>query len=128
MQDESFDWIDEARERKLDVSPEVSYLARRRKKKSSMGLRYVAVAGIALVVAVALGLMYGLARTSPDALLGLLILGTALLFYFLPTFIAIAVGHANLTAVIVLNILLGWTFIGWVAALVWACMDSQRRD
>lgn len=38
--------------------------------------------------------------------------------YFLPT---IAGWHKkNVGAILTLNLLLGWTFIGWVVALVWA--------
>jgi Superinfection immunity protein len=50
-----------------------------------------------------------------------------LLIYFLPTFIAWMRGHQNTFAIVVLNILAGWTFIGWVAALVWACTTVQRE-
>ena len=38
--------------------------------------------------------------------------------YFIPTMVGW--NHRNVTAIILLNILLGWTFIGWVVALVWA--------
>jgi hypothetical protein len=37
-----------------------------------------------------------------------------------PWLIALTRGHHNLAAIFLLNLLLGWTFIGWVAALVWA--------
>ena len=49
---------------------------------------------------------------------GLVFLLLALAFYFLPTII----GHnkANVGAIFMLNLLLGWTVIGWIVALVWA--------
>jgi hypothetical protein len=40
--------------------------------------------------------------------------------YLLPTFIAGWRRNPRTTAIFVLNIFLGWTFLGWVAALVWA--------
>ena len=40
--------------------------------------------------------------------------------YFIPTLVAYKRGHKNSTAIKWLNILLGWTFIGWVISLVWA--------
>ena len=41
-----------------------------------------------------------------------------LFLYFLPAFLA---RHkSNFTAILVLNLLAGWTFIGWIIALVWA--------
>lgn len=43
-----------------------------------------------------------------------------LLLYFLPWCIALIRGHHNAGAIFVLNLLLGWTFIGWVVAFVWS--------
>jgi hypothetical protein len=40
--------------------------------------------------------------------------------YFAPTIIAVRGGHKNQGAIAVLNLLLGWTFLGWVAAMVWS--------
>ena len=44
----------------------------------------------------------------------------AIAFYFLPTIIARRRRHRSPEAVFVLNLLLGWTLLGWVGALVWA--------
>jgi hypothetical protein len=38
----------------------------------------------------------------------------------LPLIIAAERGHPDKDAIGVLNIFLGWTFVGWVSALVWA--------
>jgi uncharacterized membrane protein YqaE (UPF0057 family) len=43
---------------------------------------------------------------------------SGVLLYFLPSIIAAKKRNAG--AIFVLNLLLGWTLIGWVAALVWA--------
>jgi hypothetical protein len=40
--------------------------------------------------------------------------------YFLPTIIAIGRRNSNTASVFVLNLLLGWSLIGWIVALVWA--------
>ncbi len=40
--------------------------------------------------------------------------------YFLPFLIALIRNHIDSTAIFVLNLFLGWTFFGWVVALVWA--------
>jgi hypothetical protein len=44
----------------------------------------------------------------------------AITLYFCPTIIAYQHGHRSSTAITVLNVLLGWTVLGWVGALVWA--------
>jgi flagellar biogenesis protein FliO len=40
--------------------------------------------------------------------------------YFIPTLVAVLRGHHNSVAIIALNILLGWTFLGWIASFVWS--------
>jgi len=42
--------------------------------------------------------------------------------YVLPTIIAVARGKRNILGIVLVNILLGWTFVGWIVALVWACI------
>jgi hypothetical protein len=54
----------------------------------------------------------------------LAILGTYI--YFIPTFIARSRGHKNTLAIFALNLLLGWSLIGWTAALVWAMLADQE--
>ena len=44
--------------------------------------------------------------------------------YFLPAFVAKFRSHNNTLAIGMLNLFLGWTFVGWVVALVWACTDN----
>jgi hypothetical protein len=41
------------------------------------------------------------------------------LLYFLPSIMARH--RRNFAAIFLFNFFLGWTFIGWIAALVWAC-------
>ncbi len=45
--------------------------------------------------------------------------------YFLPFFIALLKGHRSTGGIFVLNLLLGWTLLGWVGALVWALSNPQ---
>lgn len=49
-----------------------------------------------------------------------------LALYLMPTSIACARSHQNTGAIFVLNLLLGWTFIGWVLSLVWASTVTVR--
>ena len=57
----------------------------------------------------------------------------AAFIYFLPWVIARGRKHHNSDAILVLNLFLGWTVLGWVIALVWACTwirvaDNDRGD
>ena len=47
--------------------------------------------------------------------------------YFLPTIISIIRKHRNMTPIFILNIFLGWTFFGWVAALVWSVFKEKPK-
>ena len=44
--------------------------------------------------------------------------------YFLPTIIGW--DKKNVNAICVLNLFLGWTFIGWIIALIWACCNDKE--
>lgn len=46
-------------------------------------------------------------------------------FYFLPTYEANLRRQPNMTSIVVLNVFLGWTLVGWVVAMVWGCADRQ---
>lgn len=45
------------------------------------------------------------------------------LLYFLPTIVAANRGH-GVAGVLVLNVLFGWTGIGWIALLLWALLSN----
>jgi hypothetical protein len=46
--------------------------------------------------------------------------------YFVPAVVAVLRKHNNSGAICILNLLLGWTFIGWVVAIVWSFTDNTR--
>lgn len=46
--------------------------------------------------------------------------------YFVPGIVALARQHHNAVAISLLNLFLGWTFLGWVLALVWAATAIRR--
>lgn len=48
--------------------------------------------------------------------------------YFVPTIVAIRRGHPQEGAITIINLFLGWTFIGWVVALAWACTAVPPKE
>lgn len=58
----------------------------------------------------------------PLLILSLIVL--AILIYFLPS--VVARKKENFKAIFVLNFFLGWLFLGWVIALVWAVMKEKK--
>jgi Superinfection immunity protein len=45
--------------------------------------------------------------------------------YLLPTLVAAWRSHHQTAAIFVLNLLLGWTVLGWIIALVWAMTATK---
>jgi hypothetical protein len=62
----------------------------------------------------------------PVSIVGWFIAFVLLFPYFLPTIIAILRRKANAGGIFVLNLLLGWTLIGWIGALVWALSSDAQ--
>jgi hypothetical protein len=60
-------------------------------------------------------------------LAGLMVIAIGGLVVLIPTFVAYARVHHNRQAICALNLLAGWTGLGWVIALVWALTTVQRR-
>ena len=47
--------------------------------------------------------------------------------YFVPTIVAVVRKHHWIPRIFVVNALLGWTVIGWIIALIWACAAEERQ-
>lgn len=48
-----------------------------------------------------------------------------MLGYMAPAAVAVTRRHHQRIAILALNLLLGWTFLGWVVALVWALTATR---
>lgn len=62
-----------------------------------------------------------------DMLIAWLIIAASLGLYFLPWLCAWSRTHHQTKAIFVLNLLVGWTMIGWVAAMVWAWTAVRKE-
>jgi hypothetical protein len=72
-----------------------------------------------------LALYIDISRSWQGGLMGPLFMNIPL--YMLPTSIAGYRAHQNTGAVAILNVLLGWTGLGWVAALAWSFAKPASR-
>ncbi len=61
----------------------------------------------------------------PSVLTGVLFAVVLALFYFAPSITGRK--KRNARAIFILNLLLGWTLIGWVIAAVWASMKDDKN-
>ncbi len=46
--------------------------------------------------------------------------------YFVPAIIASSRRAADKTGIFLLNLFLGWTFLGWIGSLIWACVGKKE--
>lgn len=71
----------------------------------------------------------GAERAAPAAeksgALGVVFICILLFVYFMPAINAGLRRHPSKSAVMALNLFLGWTFLGWVAALVWSYKSAE---
>lgn len=58
-------------------------------------------------------------------ILGILATALGIVLYFMPAIIAYRRGHANKVIILIIDLLLGWTFLGWAGCLVWAFIDTD---
>jgi hypothetical protein len=67
-------------------------------------------------------------ESSSNPIAGFVLLIVAFVAYFLPTFIASHRKHPNGTSIFLLDLFLGWTFIGWLAALIWSASAIKKNE
>lgn len=46
-----------------------------------------------------------------------------LALYCVPGAVALTINHQNKWGIVALNLLLGWTGIGWIMAMIWIALD-----
>ena len=58
--------------------------------------------------------------------LPLIVFAIAATIYMLPSLVAVWLRGRQQWAILALNLMLGWTIVGWVAALMWACRKFPK--
>lgn len=51
-----------------------------------------------------------------------------LVLYFVPTIVAFNRHSRHRVPILIVNLLLGWTLIGWIATLVWAIASQSENS
>ena len=59
--------------------------------------------------------------------LGILGLVLGLMLYITPALVAFSRNHHQCAAITIVNLFLGWTFIGWVGALAWSVSSVKKQ-
>jgi hypothetical protein len=53
-------------------------------------------------------------------------LALMIISYWFPTLLAFHWRHRNRVAILIVNCFFGWTIVGWVITLIWACNDNRE--
>lgn len=88
-----------------------------------MSLLWIALLGVVTLVTFAVGQGDGTIAVTAMAVF----FPAAATLYFAPAIVAQESKHPNAMAIGVLNLLAGWTVLGWVAALVWAYTAVEEQ-
>lgn len=93
-------------------------------------MRIVGAIGVSLLVAAVVAFEVTVGEGPADADAGLLAgllagagvydLCAGIVAYLAPLWVALARGHPDTAAIAAVNLLLGWTVLGWLIAMVWA--------
>ena len=59
--------------------------------------------------------------------LAIIVAGAIFGLYFLPSFMAKSRKHHQSDAIFLTNLFLGWTFLGWVVALIWSATATDGK-
>ncbi|HVI89463.1 MAG TPA: superinfection immunity protein [Dongiaceae bacterium] len=80
----------------------------------------------AAIIAFGFGLFFGAFIGHGLMLLALCaFIAFLLIGYFLPSVLAGHFDHPRMVQIVALNLLLGWTLFGWIAAIVWASWGNR---
>lgn len=52
----------------------------------------------------------------------------AIVIYIIPSYIAYNRKHNNKVAILIINILLGWTLVGYILSLIWALYGEGSKN
>lgn len=72
-------------------------------------------------------MIHWLLQTRQGVVIAIVLLAVlVLLFYLLPSLLGLVMGVVHWRGVMLVNMLLGWTVLGWLASLVWVLLDRVR--
>ena len=54
--------------------------------------------------------------------------GGVVVLYFFPVLVAVSRQHPNALPIGIVNLFFGWSLLGWVGCLAWACMAVERPE
>jgi hypothetical protein len=88
---------------------------------------WLSLAALSLLFSLAFSRTDGIFTFVGSALMYFAALVAFALLYLAPGFLALHRRHQNTTAIVVLNVLTGWTLFGWIGSMVWASTAGPQE-
>ena len=63
-----------------------------------------------------------------DSTVTVILLAIIVLIYMLPTLIAFGRDHPRRGLILILNVIFGWTLLGWILIFLWAALGRSEVD
>jgi hypothetical protein len=63
-----------------------------------------------------------------DSTVTVILLAIIVLIYMLPTLIAFGREHPHRGFILILNLIFGWTLLGWILIFLWAALGRVEAD
>ncbi|MFY0676059.1 MAG: superinfection immunity protein [Neptuniibacter sp.] len=85
------------------------------------------ISGLLLLVFAIAFVLFGSDPRAINGAVAIVLLFIGVIVYLLPSVIAVNRQHVSHKAIVALNILLGWSMLGWITAFIWACNSSSSQ-
>jgi hypothetical protein len=79
-----------------------------------------------VIVCAGFGALIGGPETAGLGALIVILPVASFIIYFYPSIIAYRRANRNITGILIVNFVFGWTLLGWVGALVWAVYEDKK--
>jgi hypothetical protein len=63
-----------------------------------------------------------------DSTVTVILLAIIVLIYLLPTLVAFSREHPQRGWILILNLIFGWTLLGWILIFLWAALGRSEAD
>jgi hypothetical protein len=93
------------------------------RKSSTAAISRQGLIALGAILVLVIAVTVGSVEDAWNLVVGLLLLAC----YFIPTIIGIVRKHPQIAPIIIINVLLGWTIICWIVALIWSVASFSRE-
>lgn len=100
-------------------------VSRKRESKNNLKIAIGSAVGLVLVAIIAFIILSNLGYVVEGVVIGVMGVSVLVVAYLLPSLVAIERKHPQTGPIVVINLLLGWTIVGWALCLAYAIWNVE---